>query len=135
MTKGHRGALPPFGTGTVSDSWYFVGRSRKGFSWPLMIPVVSQQRLSDLTKPYWNTYRIAYRVLQPLLVKGGITYGTDRLAIRRPGQKTHTKPGKSWNLTMVSMQSCEINIWVLNLEKNGLLHHVTPGKKTCYHAI
>ena len=27
-----------------------------------------QQRLSDLIGPYWGTYRIAYRVLQPLLV-------------------------------------------------------------------
>ena len=28
---------------------------------------MTQQRLSDLIGPYWGTYRIAYRVLQPLL--------------------------------------------------------------------
>ena len=27
----------------------------------------TRERLSDLTGPYWGTYRIVYRVIQPLL--------------------------------------------------------------------
>ena len=32
------------------------------------IPYNYQERLSDLIGPYWGTYGIVYRVLQPLLV-------------------------------------------------------------------
>ena len=37
-------------------------------SYPNPGPFRNQQRLSDLIGPYSGTYRIVYRVLQPLLV-------------------------------------------------------------------
>ena len=39
-----------------------MGREKAGHNPPC------QERLSNLIGPYWGTYGIAYRVLQPLLV-------------------------------------------------------------------
>ena len=42
--------------------------------------MVNQQRLSDLIGPYWGTYGIVYRVIQPLLEvqSAAIRKGTHR---------------------------------------------------------
>ena len=53
----------------------------------LFSPQTVLQRLSDLTGPYWGTYRIVYRVLQPLLgvgtLFGVLTVGEKQLCLDR----------------------------------------------------
>ena len=52
---------------------------------------LNQEKFSDLIGPYWGTYGIVYRVLQPLL-EGGVLALEPRLHLR----STESREPKSW---------------------------------------